>query len=312
MAAHVSSMLAMKILITGTTGRVGRAIHVRLSPHHEVIGLDRAPSSTAELIGDLGEDALLSRALEDVDAVIHTAALHAPHVGLLPDSEFERINVAATQKLYTAAQRHGVRRFVFTSTTALYGHAATPDDAAGWVTEATIPQPRTIYHRTKLGAETWLKSAAESGGPQVSILRMSRCFPEPAPMMAAYRLHRGVDARDVAEAHALALNNFDAPHRTFVVSGATPFKPEDAEMLKRDAPTVLRLRAPELAVAFEQRGWTLPSSIDRVYSSALAETELGWRARYGYEKVLAMLDAQWSEVLPPKRGGSTSYAARSE
>lgn len=300
MAAHVSSMPAMKILVTGTTGRVGRAIHVRLSPHHEVIGLDRAPSSTAELIGDLGDETLIERALKGVDAVVHTAALHAPHVGLLPDSEFERINVAATQKLYAAAQRHAVRHFVFTSTTALYGHAATPDDAAGWVTEATIPQPRSIYHRTKLAAEAWLKSAAESGGPQVSILRMSRCFPEPAPMMAAYRLHRGVDARDVAEAHALALSDFDAPHRTFVVSGATPFKPEDVEMLKRDAPAVLRLRAPELVEAFAQRGWSLAVSIDRVYSAAKTEAELGWRARYGYEEVLAMLDAQWSEVLPAK------------
>jgi UDP-glucose 4-epimerase len=35
---------------------------------------------------------------------------------------------------------------------------------------------------------------------------MGRCFPEPAPAMALARLHRGIDARDVAEAHALALD----------------------------------------------------------------------------------------------------------
>ncbi|MBL8523548.1 MAG: NAD(P)-dependent oxidoreductase, partial [Betaproteobacteria bacterium] len=202
---------------------------------------------------------------------------------------------------------HGVQRFVFTSTTALYGHAATPDDAAGWVTEDLVPQPKSIYHRTKLAAEAWLKSAAEAGGPQVTILRMSRCFPEPAPQMAVYRLHRGVDARDVAQAHALALGDFELPHRTFVVSGATPFKPGDAEMLKRDAPAVLRQRAPELVEAFERRAWNLPDSIDRVYCPARAEAELGWRARYGYEEVLAMLDAQWSEVLPVK-----NYLAKEE
>jgi UDP-glucose 4-epimerase len=290
----------MRIFVTGTTGRVGRAIHIRLSHQHEVIGFDRAPSSTADVIGDLGDEALLDRTLRSVDAIVHVAALHAPHVGLLPDAEFERINVDATKKLYAAAQRHGIRRFVFTSTTALYGKAATTADTAGWVTEDLVPQPKSIYHRTKLAAEDWLKSAAAQGGPVVTILRMSRCFPEPAPLMAAYRLHRGVDARDVAEAHALALSEFDAPHRTFVISGATPFRKEDAADLLRNAPAVLKARAPELVAEFARRNWPSPASIDRVYSSALAEADLGWRAKYGFAEVLNMFDQQWAEVLPPK------------
>ena len=37
----------MKILVTGATGRVGRALVVRLALQHQVLGLDRAPSSTA-------------------------------------------------------------------------------------------------------------------------------------------------------------------------------------------------------------------------------------------------------------------------
>ena len=291
----------MKIFVTGTTGRVGRAIHIHLSHQHEVVGFDRAPSSTAEVIGDLGDEALVDKALQGADAIVHAAALHAPHVGLLPDLEFERINVDATKKLYAAAQRHGIKRFVFTSTTALYGKAATPVDAAGWVTESLLPQPKSIYHRTKLAAEDWLKLAAEQGGPAVTILRMSRCFPEPAPLMAAYRLHRGVDVRDVASAHALALKPFDQPHRTYVISGATPFLPEDAAALLADAPAVLEKRAPQLVEAFAQRGWPLPSSIDRVYISERAKAELGWQPRYGFEEVLEMYDHEWAEVLPPKK-----------
>lgn len=297
----------MKIFVAGTSGRVGRAIHVRLSHQHEVVGFDRAPSSTAEVIGDLGDEALVDKTLQGADAIIHTAALHAPHVGLLPDSEFERINVAATCALYQAAQRHGVKHFVFTSTTALYGRAATPADAAGWVTEDLAPQPKSIYHRTKLAAEDGLKSAAEQGGPPVTILRMSRCFPEPAPLMAAYRLHRGVDARDVASAHELALKPFDKPHRTYVISGATPFLQEDAVALLRDAPSVLKKRAPQLVEAFMHRGWPLPRSIDRVYASARAESELGWQPRYGFEEVLDMYDRESAEVLPPK-----NYSSREE
>jgi general nucleoside transport system ATP-binding protein len=70
---------------------------VRLARQHQVLGLDRVPSSTAHWVGDLGDAALLRRALQGVDAVVHTAALHAPQVGLVPDAEFQRINVDATR-----------------------------------------------------------------------------------------------------------------------------------------------------------------------------------------------------------------------
>ena len=51
----------MKILVTGATGRVGRALVVRLGLQHQVLGLDRAPSSTAHWVGDLGDATLLRR-----------------------------------------------------------------------------------------------------------------------------------------------------------------------------------------------------------------------------------------------------------
>ena len=145
-----------------------------------------------------------------------------------------------------------------------------------------------------------LESAAARGGLAVTVLRMSRCFPEPAPMMAAYRLHRGIDARDVADAHARALETERPGLRRFVISSATPFEPGDMHELERDAPTVLRRRAPELAEAFVRRGWSLPKSIDRVYCAALAMRELGWQPRFGFAEVLKMLDEGSSEVLPPR------------
>jgi nucleoside-diphosphate-sugar epimerase len=268
-----------------------------------VIGLDRSPSSTAEVVGDCGDVELVRRALRGVDAVVHTAALHAPHVGEALDSEFERVNVEATRVLADLAEEAGVRRFVFTSTTALYGTASKRPTSADWVDEDLEPRPATIYHRTKVAAEDLLEKAARRGRLPVTVLRMSRCFPEPVPVMAAYRLHRGVDVRDVAEAHALALEAESPPFRRFVVSGATPFREEDVGQLLRDAPAVLRRRAPELVEAFARRGWSLPGSIDRVYSPARAMRELGWKPRYGFNEVLKMTDEGSSEVLPP-RGSS--------
>jgi nucleoside-diphosphate-sugar epimerase len=131
---------------------------------------------------------------------------------------------------------------------------------------------------------------------------MARCFPEAAPLMAAYRLHRGVDARDVASAHALALRPVATPWRCFVISGATPFRAEDAAALKHDAPAVIARRAPELARAFAARGWALPASIDRVYCPAAAQRELGWTPRFGAAEVLRQLDERSADVLPPQGG----------
>jgi UDP-glucose 4-epimerase len=294
----------MKVLITGAAGRVGRVLRARLAAGaHPVRGLDRLAAPGVDFVADLADladsGALVHRALQGIEAVVHCAALHAPHVGTVDEREFQRVNVDATLALWRAARAAGVRRFVFTSTTAVYGTDAARTGRAAWITEQTQPQPRSIYHRSKLAAEDALREAAHGGGPAVTVLRMSRCFPEPAPLMAVYRLHRGIDVRDVADAHARALAD-EAPDRwrCFVISGTTPFLPGDAQRLWRDAPALLRERVPALAQAFAQRGWPLPASIDRVYLPDAAVQTLGWRPRHGWESVLQQADARTPQVLP--------------
>lgn len=219
------SVRSMKIILTGSSGRVGRAIYNQLAPQHEVIGIDRTPFATTRLVADFADANLLAKALPGADAIIHTAALHAPHVGVVPDSEFERINVEGTRLVVEAAQLAGVPRLVFTSTTALFGQAM-ENGRAAWVTDDTPPRPRSIYHRSKLAAEALLQAAA---GPTlaVRVLRMARCFPEAADLMALYRLSRGVDVRDVASAHVAALSNGGPAHQCYIISGQVPFLAQD-------------------------------------------------------------------------------------
>jgi UDP-glucose 4-epimerase len=290
----------MKVLITGAAGRVGSAICEALRAAGDaVVGLDRQPSAWTDVQADIGDEPAVRRALDGADAVVHVAALHAPHVGQASEAAFERINVQGSVQLARWAVQAGVRRFVFTSTTALYGHASTPADRAGWVDEDTLPQPRTVYHRSKLAAEAALAALADEQGLALTVLRMSRCFPEAADAMVVYRLHRGVDARDVAQAHVLALRQATPSVRTFVISGATPFRPEDAERLKHDAAALLAERAPDLAAAFAARGWALPASIDRVYTPQRAQQTLGWQPQFGFESVMRQCDEGSPEVLPP-------------
>jgi UDP-glucose 4-epimerase len=290
----------VRVVVTGSGGRIGRAIVRRLAPEHEVVGIDRFPASSAvQHVGDVRDPRILDAAFDGAQAVIHVAALHAPQVGIVPDAAFERVNVEGTEAVISAARRAGVRRIVFTSTTALYGRAVGSTGSATWIDEDVRPGPVTIYHRTKLAAEELLREAAHDG-LEVRILRMSRCFPEPADVMAVYRLHRGIDARDVAAAHVAALVHAGGPHHAWIISGATPFRRSDVPGLATEAPAILRLRAPELVAEYEARGWLLPETIDRVYDPARAMQELAWKPRHGFAEVLAMLDQEHAEVLPPR------------
>jgi UDP-glucose 4-epimerase len=291
--------MPLNILLTGSSGRIGRAIRAELAEACRVTGIDRLPGPSTDVVIDLRDTARLVPWLRGMDAVVHCAALHAPHVGVVADDDFIEINVAATWRLAEAARLAGVRRLVYTSTTALYGDASTPPDAAGWVDEDLPPQPRTIYHRSKLAAEQALAEVCAPAGMALTCLRMSRCFPEPAPQMALYRLHRGIDARDVASAHAAALRLDATGVRTYVISAATPFLREDLAALRGDAPGVLAQRAPSLVAAFAARGWALPRSIDRIYSPARALAALGWRPLHGFESVLRAFDEGSPEVLAP-------------
>ncbi len=275
-----------RILLTGSSGQVGAAIAQSLAHDHAVLGLDLIPGSHTTQIGNITDAALVDSLVSQVDAVIHTASLHAPHVKSRSRADFVATNVEGTQRLLDAAIKHGLSRFVYTSTTSLYGHAMVSAEQAVWVTEELPPVPRDIYDETKLAAEAYCREAARHGLPCLS-LRISRCFPEADELMATYRLYRGVDLRDVAAAHRLALLANLPRFEVFNISARTPFAPEDTTTLLHNAPAVIQRRCPELEWEFAKRGWRLPQSIDRVYVIDKAEKVLGFSPRYNYEAVLA-------------------------
>lgn len=274
----------MRVLVTGAAGLIGSAVSARLAKEHDVIGLDMIAGPHVHIVGDCHDVADWRQMLSGLKAVVHTAALHVPHVGVRSDAEFRRTNVDATSRLLDLAVETGASHFALTSTTSLYGHALDPNGAAVWVDEQLEPRPRDIYDETKLQAERLVESAGNA--LTVTSLRMSRCFPEPADIMAWYRLYRGVDRRDVAEAHALALDRNGAP-ATFVISSATPFKHEDCNELLGKAPDVIERRCPGLVAQASARGWQAPRSIGRVYDCGRAMRELGYDPRFGIKACLA-------------------------
>ncbi len=274
----------MRVLVTGTSGRIGAAIAARGSAEHDVVGLDIVAGPLTTHVGRINDSTLVDRLVAGVDGVIHTAGLHAPHVGVKTDQEFVETNVHGTECLLNAALKQGVRRFVYTSSTSVYGAAMVAKDRAVWVTEDLPPIARDIYDETKLAAEQACRDASRAGLMCVS-LRMSRCFPEADELMAIYRLYRGVDIRDVADAHWLALRANLDQFEVFNISAAPAFSESECGALFTAADDVIDRHYPWARHAFVHRGWQLPRRIDRVYVIEKAQRILGYRPRHNFESL---------------------------
>jgi nucleoside-diphosphate-sugar epimerase len=267
----------VKVLVTGSSGRIGGAIAARLSLRHQVTGFDQRPGPLTTALGDVRDTARVAGLCAGMDAVLHTASLHVPDLAARSAQEFRDVNVLATRRLLDACGEAGVARFVYTSTTSLYGDALVPDaGGAVWVTEDLAPRPRDIYDETKLAAEAACAEAARGGMTCVS-LRMSRCFAEEPRLLAIYRLYRGVDAEDVAQAHELALLAHATGFDVYNISAAQPFQPADCPRLLAGADALIVERFPWARAEFARRGWLLPQSIDRVYVVDKAIAGLGYR-----------------------------------
>ncbi|WP_433367045.1 NAD-dependent epimerase/dehydratase family protein [Actinoplanes sp. CA-142083] len=265
--------------ITGTSGRVGAAVAQALeAAGWQVRGVDRSPGRWTGIVGDLRSGPVRRALVHGADVVVHAAALHAPHVGVVDDAEFRAVNVDATAALLDDAETAGVPRVVYISSTSVYGNALVPTDRAVWVHEGLLPDPRDIYDETKLAAEQLVASA-----PVTSVaLRIARCFPEPPPVLATRLLHRAVRLVDVAAATASAAAHLDLAG-VFNIAGRYPFTRADCIALHHDAAAVIAERAPDVAAAFHARGWPLPQRIDRVYDSSAATKAFGYQPAYSDE-----------------------------
>ena len=291
------------VLVTGSSGVVGGAVAAMAETTGWVVrGVDMASGPRTQLAGDLRDPRTRRRALDGADVVVHVAALHAPHVGRVPDAEFWSVNVDSTEALLAEASARGVSRVVYTSSTSVYGDALVPDGRAVWVDECLTPRPRDVYDETKLAAEALV---ARSAVPAV-ILRIARCFPEPLETLARHRLHRGVALADVAAAHMLAVTA--TVTGTYNVAGPLLFEPDDTEQLYSDAAAVLQRRHPAIAAAFAARRWPLPQHLDRVYDSRAALAALGYRPQHDVLRLLGRVCAVAGHVCPA--GSSAAGADR--
>jgi nucleoside-diphosphate-sugar epimerase len=159
----------MKVLVTGASGLLGRAVAALLVRRgHTVATFQRRPSGVdgaADRCGSLTADAAVRAAVRDVEAVVHLAA-KVSFTGRA--AEFDEVNVQGTRRLLHAAREARVRDLVYVSSPSV---ASTGAAIAGLGAEPADPEhAHGNYARTKAQAEL-VALAADAADFRVTAVR---------------------------------------------------------------------------------------------------------------------------------------------
>src|SRR5262249_7758970 len=103
----------MTTLVTGSTGHLGEAVmRILRASNRSAIGIDIQPSPYTDHVGSIADRGFLrSLFRRGIQSVIHTAALHKPHVVTHSHQDFIDTNVTGTLSLLETATEAGVESF---------------------------------------------------------------------------------------------------------------------------------------------------------------------------------------------------------
>ena len=154
----------MKVLVTGAAGFLGSHLAEKLSLlNHEVIGMDNFKGGYEDNVPkniifhkfDCCDLKKMNEVMKNVDVVYHCAA--TAHEGLSVFSPYEigKNNFLASSSVFSAAVSNKVKRIIFCSSMARYGHQQTP------FSENMKPKPVDPYGIAKVASEDLLKILCE-------------------------------------------------------------------------------------------------------------------------------------------------------
>jgi len=277
-----------KVVVTGSSGKLGKEIVKKLrEKDYEVLGIDLIPSETTDGLFDIRDGKLMEEVTKGYDAIIHTAALHGKHTDLnYPREEFIETNITGTLNLLSACVVNGIKKFLYTSTTSIYGTAMVNEKQAVWVDEDLTPQPRDIYDITKLTCELLCKDYFEKEKIETTVLRVSRFLPEDENTKANHRIYRGLDEEDGAMGHLLALEKRFYSFQIYNISNESPFQKEDLVDLYTNPRKVMTKYYPDIEQIYADKNWEFLDKIDRVYSIEKAKKELNFRPTKNFDVFL--------------------------
>lgn len=192
-------MTVSPVLITGSGGRLGRALRRVGSDLVPIVGLasSRGPSELRTL--DITDAAATEAAIGEIRprVIIHLASIVGSACEADP-ARAEAVNVGGTASVAAAAAAHGVERLIFVSTSAVYG-----DSRRHPVSESEAPAPAGVYGATKLRAEEVLTETAEAVA--IDVLRVFNIYGAEMPDSLVTRLQL---AKPDAPVHLSGVDGF--------------------------------------------------------------------------------------------------------
>lgn len=165
-------------LVTGGAGFIGsnladallsRGFRVRVLDNLSTgkwENLAQAGSKIEFLRGDLRNDRLLQKAVRGVRYVFHLAAIASVPQSVAQPADTHEVNVTGTFRLLQASRKAGVKRFIFTSSSAIYGET---DKFPS--TEEDLPRPESPYAASKIMGEYYCRNFSQLFGLETVALR---------------------------------------------------------------------------------------------------------------------------------------------
>ncbi len=170
-------------LVTGGAGFIGSNIVEELVRRcHNVRVLDNFSTGKRENIapflkqielieGDIRDEEICRQAVNDIDYVLHQAALPSVPRSLKEPVTTSEVNIMGTIKLLTAAAKAKVRRFVYAASSSAYGDQSLPVK-----NEQLLPRPLSPYAAAKLAGEYFCHAYSHSMGLETVGLRYFNVF----------------------------------------------------------------------------------------------------------------------------------------